>query len=53
MYWLHGEVSTSQHRVLTNLRSYLSLTSEKQRFVLPEPGMLEAHHGAPVDVSWR
>jgi hypothetical protein len=35
------------------LRSYLSLTSEKQRFVLPEPGMLEAHHGAPVDVSWR
>lgn len=24
-------------------RSYLSLTSEKQRFVLPEPGMLEVH----------
>ena len=23
------------------MRSYLSLTSEKQRFVLPEPGMLE------------
>lgn len=23
------------------LRSYLSLTNDKQRFVLPEPGMLE------------
>ena len=47
----HFKSLQSQHRVLTNLsflRSYLSLTSEKQRFVLPEPGMLEAHHGAPV-----